>query len=58
MLDIGAWLKGSKRYYLQQYVQSDKQIKKGLHAHSPETLETFRMAVKPYFESVSIRGIT
>lgn len=54
---IGKWLKESKKYYLQQFVESDKQIKKGFTAHTPDTLEKFKNTLEPYFEVVSIRGV-
>lgn len=57
MISIGKWLEGSKRYFIQQFIESDKQIKKGFHAHNFETLKEFQDCITPYFESVSIRGI-
>jgi pyruvate formate lyase activating enzyme len=57
MLSIGKWLDGSKRFFIQQYVESDKQIEQGYHSHSPKMLLNFQDSVKPYFESVSIRGV-
>ncbi|WP_113672812.1 anaerobic ribonucleoside-triphosphate reductase activating protein [Vallitalea guaymasensis] len=57
IVSIGEWLNGSKRFFIQQYVESDKQIKQGFHAHSHETLMNFKNHVEPYFESVSIRGV-
>ncbi|GKX30161.1 anaerobic ribonucleoside-triphosphate reductase activating protein [Vallitalea longa] len=57
IMNIGKWLNGSKRYFIQQYIESDKQIKDGFHGHSLETLEKFQNSIKQYFESVSIRGV-
>ncbi|MCT4687639.1 anaerobic ribonucleoside-triphosphate reductase activating protein [Vallitalea sp.] len=57
IVSIGDWLNGSKRFYIQQYVESDKQIKQGFHAYSHKTLMNFKNHVEPYFESVSIRGV-
>lgn len=57
IIRIGEWLNGSKRFFIQQYVESDKQIEQGFHAHSHETLMNFKNLVEPYFESVSIRGV-
>lgn len=57
MLAIGQWLAGSKRYYLQSYVESDKQIRSGLHAYDSVTLEEFRRGINPYIDSVRIRGV-
>ncbi|GMQ57153.1 anaerobic ribonucleoside-triphosphate reductase activating protein [Vallitalea sediminicola] len=57
IISIGEWLNGSKRFFIQQYVESDKQIEQGFHAHSTKTLINFQNSVEPYFESVSIRGV-
>ncbi len=57
MLQIGQWLAGSRRYFLQSYIESDKQIGGGLHAHDIDTLKEFRVGLEPYFETVTIRGV-
>lgn len=57
MIQIGQWLAGSGRYFLQSYIKSDKQIGRGLHPHSVDTLKDFRVALEPYFKTVTIRGV-
>ncbi len=57
ILQIGQWLSGSRRYFLQSYMESDKQIQGGLHAHEIHTLKEFRVALEPYFDTVTIRGV-
>ncbi|MCT4596497.1 MAG: anaerobic ribonucleoside-triphosphate reductase activating protein [Vallitalea sp.] len=57
IIEIGKWLNGSKQYFLQQYVERDKQIKEGLHSHNENTILEYAQIVKPYFQNVSIRGI-
>lgn len=54
---IGEWLKGTKNYYLQSYVDNENVIKKGLHAHDRSTLETFKNILTDYIEHVELRGI-
>ncbi len=57
IIQIGQWLSGSRRYFLQSYMESDKQIQGGLHAHEIYTLKEFRVALEPYFDTVTIRGV-
>jgi len=56
---IGKWLKGSKRYYLQQF-RSDKTLDKSFEKvkpYPPEKLKEFAEIMKPFFGFVSVRGI-
>jgi pyruvate formate lyase activating enzyme len=58
-LAIGKWLKGSKCYYLQQFVKEktlDKNLEK-VEPYPPEKLKEFAEIMGPFFESVKIRGI-
>ena len=58
-LSIGKWLKGSKCYYLQQFVK-EKTLNKSLEKiepYPPEKLKEFAEIMKPFFESVKIRSI-
>lgn len=57
MESIGKWLKGAKAYYLQNFEDGDCVIQKGLHAVDEEELKAFQEIVKPYIETVSLRGI-
>jgi pyruvate formate lyase activating enzyme len=56
---IGKWLKGSKRFFIQQFrsqttinpeFQKEKSFK-------PEELNEFKDMLKPYFEEVEVRGV-
>ncbi len=56
--EIGKWLKGSKRYYLQQFraVKTlDKTFEK-VKPYPPEKLKEFAKIMKPFFKSVKVRG--
>ncbi|RLG54460.1 MAG: anaerobic ribonucleoside-triphosphate reductase activating protein [Candidatus Hydrothermarchaeota archaeon] len=58
-LAIGKWLKGSKRYFLQQFRPGktlDKKLKR-MKPYPPEKLKEFAELVKPFFEYVGTRGI-
>ncbi len=55
---IGEWLKGSKAYYIQQYVAGntlDPELSQT--TFSKEQLEDLAKILKPYFGKVEIRGI-
>ena len=54
---IGEFIKGAKRFFIQQFKDSGNLIEKDFFSPCPkETLELFRSTVLPYVESVEIRG--
>ena len=58
-LAIGKWLKGSKKYVLQQF-WPDKTLNesyKKVEPYSPEKIKEFAEILKPFFKSVKVRGI-
>ena len=54
---IGEWLNGSKRYFLQQFVDSGDLVGCGCSSLTPLELQTFARMAEPYFDSVAIRGL-
>ena len=54
---IGEWLKGSKRWYLQQFVDSGDLVGSGCHGRDPLELRAFARMAEPWFDSVEVRGI-
>lgn len=54
---IGSWLKGARAYYLQNFVDSERVIKKGLHACDKSELERFCDEARKYIPNTEIRGI-
>lgn len=57
--DIGKWLKGSKRYCLQQFrplITLDKSFKNE-RTYTPEELKELAEAAKPFFKDVCVRGL-
>ncbi|MCK4555612.1 MAG: radical SAM protein, partial [Candidatus Aenigmarchaeota archaeon] len=55
---IGVWLKGAKRYYLQQFVASGKMIDPKMHEikpYSKKERKTFAEILKPSFGEVGVR---
>ncbi len=54
---IGAFIKGAKKYYIQNFVDSGALISSGMHGFDAETLRSFAEIVRPYVGAVSVRGI-
>ena len=54
---IGEWIKGAKRYYLQNFEDHGTCIQNGLSEVSLDTLEKMKECVKDYVEEVEIRGV-
>ncbi len=55
--DIGAWIRGAERYYLQSYVESESVLRPGLTACAPEELEAYCAIVRPFVRFAAVRGI-
>lgn len=55
--DIGAWIAGAPRYFLQNFVDSGALIGQGMHAHSPEILEKMQKSLVPYGVHAQLRGL-
>ena len=54
---IGQWIKGAKRYFLQNFVDSGNLIGNNLTSHNRETLDSMRVCGEKYVDLVSLRGI-
>jgi pyruvate formate lyase activating enzyme len=57
LMAIGEWLRGAPRYFLQTFVDSGNLIGEGLHPFTPDEMRGFAEAVRPFFGSVSVRGV-
>lgn len=57
MEEIGHWVKGAARYYLQSFRDSEGVIRSGLHAHTPAVLNKFRERLEKFVPHVEIRGL-
>ena len=55
--EIGRWIKGAKRYFLQCFADRDTVPYAGLSAPSKAKLEACAAIVRPFVEDVQIRGI-
>lgn len=56
-VEIGSWLKGAKRYYLQCFQDSSTVLAPGLSSPSRSELERYREILLKYMPSVSLRGV-
>ncbi len=54
---IGPWIAGAKRYFLQNFVDRDTVLQRGLRPWDGETLQTFADLVRPFVERVELRGV-
>ena len=55
--EIGDWIKGAKRYFLQSYKESEQVLCPGFSAYSRMELEKFIEILKPDIPSVALRGV-
>ncbi len=55
-LEIGPWLQGARRYFLQAFVPQDT-LPADLSAFSREDMERFAGLVRPWVPAVELRGI-
>ncbi len=56
-VEIGEWLSGAKRYFIQQFIDSGDLIKDGFSAFSESETDTFLAAVGKSIKNAKIRGI-
>ena len=54
---IGEWIRGAKRYFLQAFTDRETVLRSGLHAPTREKLEAYAAVVSPYVSAVSLRGV-
>ncbi len=54
--DIGRWLSGAKRYFLQPFTDRDTVLYAGFHAPEAEKLEKYRETAARYIKDSFVRG--
>ncbi len=57
MKEIGKWLEGTEKYYLQSFVPSENTIKQGFEPYDAEALENLRQVVLPFIPNTFLRGV-
>lgn len=54
---LAKWIKGAKRYFLQNFEDHGTCIQSGLSEVGIETLEKMKEVAKPYVEEIELRGV-
>ncbi|MBO6046856.1 MAG: anaerobic ribonucleoside-triphosphate reductase activating protein [Erysipelotrichaceae bacterium] len=54
---LAQWIEGAEHYYLQQFEDSERVIKKGLHSCTKAEMLRFKEIASQYVKHVEIRGI-
>ena len=57
ILALAQWIQGAEKYYMQNFVNSDDVLSKGLHAYSEQEMYHFLDLVLPLLPSAELRGI-
>ena len=57
MLEIGRWLSGARRYFLQAFVARNTVPRQDLTPYSRAEMENFVRVLSPFIPAVSLRGI-
>ena len=57
IVKIGEWIKGAKKYFLQNFVDSGNLIGSGLKAVSLDKLKEFEKIAKSSVEKIALRGV-
>ncbi len=55
--EIGAWIRGAKRYYLQAFTDRDTVPFAGLSAPSDAEMEAYISILKPFIPAAALRGV-
>ena len=55
--EIGKWISGAERYFIQNYVESDRVLSPGFSGFRKEELLAFADIVRPWVGEVSLRGV-
>ena len=56
MREIGRWLRGAEKYYIQPFVDSGRLLGEGVSALTEAELNALLEAVLPYIPAAKIRG--
>jgi len=55
--DIGPWIAGTKKYFLQCFTDRDSVLTQGLRAPAKEDMDRWADLVRPYVAQVELRGV-
>lgn len=57
IVEIATWIKGTKRYYLQSFVDGPEVLQTGLSAYSKEEMFSLKEVIKRIIPMVELRGV-
>ena len=57
LIEIGKWIQGCSRYYLQQYQESASVIRPVFSAYTPDEIHQLKELLAEYIEEVYVRGV-
>lgn len=57
LLELANWIKGTKQYFLQSFVDGEDVLQKGLSSYSKEEITHLKEAIKPIIPVVQLRGV-
>lgn len=57
MAELGAWLQGAKRYFLQAFVDSGDLVGRGMSALTPEEMQALLQVARRYIPNTQLRGL-
>ena len=55
-VNIGRWLRGAKRYFLQTFRDGDSVLRRGLSPCSEAEMQTFKKLLLPFIPAAKLRG--
>ncbi len=56
MENIGKWIKGTKKYFLQKFIDNENCIKKGFSEIDKQTAEEYKTLLEKYVPNTNLRG--
>ena len=56
-VQIGQWIKGAKRYFLQGFIDSGSLLTEGLHGCTATEMQGFQAVLLPLVPQTALRGV-
>lgn len=57
MLELAQWIQGPEKYYIQNFVDSDDVLTRGLSGYSEKELQNLLQIILPYLPASELRGV-
>mgnify|MGYP000958032049 CR=1 FL=1 len=56
-IEIGKWIQGAEKYFLQGFIDSEYVLRPGLHSYSKQEMSEFAELLRSWIPNTEIRGI-